>query len=509
MFDAVTRLDSVFLPGGVASMLIRLPIHRMLVIGTVLLSLACRGTETPSGLTGFDVDVDPVVRVPTSLEISPEFLLLDGSGDTATVSAKVRDQDGVVLSSAVVTWSTANSGIAAVMASGLVTAKALGVSVVEARSESLVDSIPVIVATTGAEAADYLMSDTLVGVVMAAAGTTPFALELDTIPFVLADGDEFQVYVASHFSRVELVLETPDGAATLADLTNHFGNLPSVSRRIIVSPPGTYQLIMDNPFPQFSRPTPYSIWSFRVNYAPEFIGSSFQIGDTVRGEALERPIADVDEFQVTIDREVFQVLARHLDDTPGIPRLSVGLGPVGNPLQRWSPTNGTTEWQALGTVDLRFYSDWELGAYAFMVTVVENDEAGPRSAGGYEFLLQPINQAPELVPSTFSLGDTVQGETIEDPVGGDIDEFSVTLTEGDSVSVYFNALTFDPENDLQILLLNPSEQTVLGFPSNGSDNGVTRGPIRVASSETHYVWVYGQDGISDSGPYEFALILSP
>ena len=133
---------------------------------------------------------DAVALVPTTLHVSPEFVLLDGAGDTATVSAEVGDQDGSVVDSATVAWATADSSVATIDASGLVSANAVGVSLVEAHSGILVDSIPVIVTTDGVDGVSYVLGDTLLGALTATA-------EVDTIPVVLLEGDEFQVYLRS------------------------------------------------------------------------------------------------------------------------------------------------------------------------------------------------------------------------------------------------------------------------------------------------------------------------
>ncbi|MBT8396206.1 MAG: hypothetical protein KJN92_04540, partial [Gemmatimonadetes bacterium] len=93
------------------------------------------------------------------------------------------------------------------------------------------------------------------------------------------------------------------------------------------------------------------------------------------------------------------------------------------------------------TLSIVGYSEWDPGEYEFEVYNQAWGLAEP--TGGYEFTFLPINRAPESVSPTVSLGDTVRGESISDPDGGDRDEFEIELALGDTVAIYFQALSWD------------------------------------------------------------------
>ncbi len=72
-----------------------------------------------------------------SITIAPAALLFAALGDTARLTARVADANGREVAEAVVTWSTADSSIAAVDGTGLVTSTGAGVTVVTATHDSL------------------------------------------------------------------------------------------------------------------------------------------------------------------------------------------------------------------------------------------------------------------------------------------------------------------------------------------------------------------------------------
>ena len=76
-------------------MLIRFPIHRVLVVGT-LLSLACGGKDAPTGPTE-DGTPTPVA---TTLTLSATVLSFSTLGATEQLTPTVLDQNGATLSGA-------------------------------------------------------------------------------------------------------------------------------------------------------------------------------------------------------------------------------------------------------------------------------------------------------------------------------------------------------------------------------------------------------------------------
>jgi len=68
----------------------------------------------------------PPAPVATTVTINPVSATLTALGETARLTAEVRDQNGQVMAGAQVNWTTSESGIASVSATGLVTAVANG-----------------------------------------------------------------------------------------------------------------------------------------------------------------------------------------------------------------------------------------------------------------------------------------------------------------------------------------------------------------------------------------------
>ena len=84
-------------------------------------------------------DRDPVAPgapVPTSVSVSPAQLAFESLGDTARLSAEVRDEDGGVIADATVTWSSSDPGVAAVDSAGLVASVGNGAATITAAAGS-------------------------------------------------------------------------------------------------------------------------------------------------------------------------------------------------------------------------------------------------------------------------------------------------------------------------------------------------------------------------------------
>ena len=93
----------------------RRPKVSSVVLAALALLVACGDSNTA-----------PPPPVPTSLTISPETLSLDALGDTAQLTATVRDQVGQVIAGAVVAWASSDQAVATASPSGLVTSVANG-----------------------------------------------------------------------------------------------------------------------------------------------------------------------------------------------------------------------------------------------------------------------------------------------------------------------------------------------------------------------------------------------
>lgn len=104
----------------------------LVVAGTVF--GACKESTTPA------------TPVPTSITLNQTTVTLDALGATAQLTATVKDQNGQTMSGQSVTWNAANTGVATVSGTGLVTAVANGQTSVTATSGSLNASATVTVA---------------------------------------------------------------------------------------------------------------------------------------------------------------------------------------------------------------------------------------------------------------------------------------------------------------------------------------------------------------------------
>lgn len=74
----------------------------------------------------------PVSPVPTAVVVTPESVVLTALQATSRLTAEVRDQQGRVMSGVAVTWSSNNTAVASVNATGLVTAVANGTATITA-----------------------------------------------------------------------------------------------------------------------------------------------------------------------------------------------------------------------------------------------------------------------------------------------------------------------------------------------------------------------------------------
>ena len=108
---------------------------------------AISGTPTTVGTSNVTVTVTSggaynsrtlsisVIQVPASIELSDTVLKFSAQGDTASLSATVKDAAGIIISDAVVKWITSDSNVARVSSAGLITAVGNGTAVITANSD--------------------------------------------------------------------------------------------------------------------------------------------------------------------------------------------------------------------------------------------------------------------------------------------------------------------------------------------------------------------------------------
>lgn len=120
--------------------------------------LACGGEET----TGPPPPPPPETPRATSISITPASVSLTALGDTVRLAAEVRDQNGRAIAGATVTWASGDPSVAAVNASGLVTAEDNGSTAVTATAGSASETASVMVMQVADRVAVTPPGDTLV-----------------------------------------------------------------------------------------------------------------------------------------------------------------------------------------------------------------------------------------------------------------------------------------------------------------------------------------------------------
>ena len=102
-------------------------------------------TATASGITG-SAELTVVAPVATTIAVTPDTLELTALGQTAQLSAEVRDQAGRVMEGVAVSWSSNDTTIVAVDSAGSVTATGNGMATLSATAGSASGSAAVTVA---------------------------------------------------------------------------------------------------------------------------------------------------------------------------------------------------------------------------------------------------------------------------------------------------------------------------------------------------------------------------
>ena len=127
----------------------------MALAGTLLLVLSC-------GDGAVDPTPHPPAPVVTEVRVAPASATLTALEETARLTAEVRDQNGQVMTGVAVAWTTSDTSIAVVDASGQVTAAANGSATITATAGSVSGSAAVAVAQVVSAVAVSPAADTLV-----------------------------------------------------------------------------------------------------------------------------------------------------------------------------------------------------------------------------------------------------------------------------------------------------------------------------------------------------------
>lgn len=245
---------------------------------------------------------------------------------------------------------------------------------------------------------------------------------------------------------------------------------------------------------------PYRFQLYPVDRRPEAVGSTPAVGEVVSGEAIEA-VGDVDEFTVAASggQEV-NLMFRRLSGEGDPIRLEL-LRPDGLSIK-------SVEAAAPSAPD-------ELGTGRFFLPEDEHTIriAGPAAGspaagtGAYTFELYPIDPAPETVPASISIGDTIAGESLDRP--GDVDSFTFTGTRGQLLNVFLTTEPTDPPASFRLELLTPEHNYPAEVPWGPDDvRTASTGRVLLTKTTEYGIRVQGPGtGSMDRGPYGFELYL--
>lgn len=216
--------------------------------------------------------------------------------------------------------------------------------------------------------------------------------------------------------RLEVV--APDGAVLRQATAG------SATERITMSE-GEYTIRVAMAVPYSGYVGPYEFEMLRVNRAPEAVAPTFALGDVVTGE-VKYPVGDVDEFTFEgAEGQEVTIFARHVGGTTeeGLALWLEGQGLV-------EVYAACAEW---GDCQLWRVALPHDGQHRVIVEGAYGGQIDSYAPIEYEFLVFPIDRAPESVSAEIAIGDTISGEMI-DPAG-DVDEFFFTAAAGDRLKM--------------------------------------------------------------------------
>ena len=183
----------------------------------------------------------------------------------------------------------------------------------------------------------------------------------------------------------------------------------------------------------------YELLLYPVNRAPEHVPAAIAINDTVTGEVLENS-ADIDEFAIAVAAPT--ELIGYLDGTPqlfpGSAWLTIsGAGLASTPNVQHQAGATDLEGSATGRFNVT------AGQLKIEVRGVSTDVPANQSGpAGYSVMLRHIDRQPEHLPADLAANDSTAGEQID--YVGDIDEFTVATTAGQTWNGFVHATAASP-----------------------------------------------------------------
>lgn len=381
------------------------------------------GLASVVGAAGAVADTAEVLvrQIPATLHVHPEVdtIPLD---HRAARHLTAYDSAGIPVYELSATWSSADPAVAEVDPDGIVHALAVGTATIIADAGSAADSATILVVDN-----TFIAGDTVSGVI-ATRG------ERGVFRFAAEAGQEAVVFFRSSPGNRTLELRLLAGYGTaeerlLSRIWSETGGTETWTSRIELPDDDVYAIAVESLDP-LMEPEAYTFHVYPVDPTPESIPAEFAVGDTVAGESLDH-VGDLDTFIFQADAGT--ELTAFFQPLPGAGELALwvyeGLENLGD--SGWRAGLFTPPVADLDAVGFTFRLETG-GSHIVVIDGRGEDDAGP-----YRFELYPIDRAPESVPDTIVVGDTISGEAIDRQ--GDIDTFFVD-PEGRATEILFQPM---------------------------------------------------------------------
>lgn len=330
--------------------------------------------------------------------------------------------------------------------------------------------------------------------------------DVDTYHFYGRRGDHINVMLQG------LVSPWPDGFVAVL-------NSPSTLRTFVVSPPaagalsdhqtgrldlavtGWYSVTVSGagPVDALNDTGTYRLAVAAISSSPEHVSSTLAIGDSLTAEAIDF-VGDWDQFTVAATPgQELNILFWGNPACCAWPRLVVFDPATWDTLA----TSAGQGWRVSEAVRVPSGGQIVVAVYGSAPTF--GDYTGP-----YVLQVLPLNRAPEIAPAAYTLGDTVRTEAILP--AGDIDEFTLTATPGDTLTAYFR-LPANPAPAGSWISMEPIDSAtghlLIGSPyflAGASSQFNSTGPFVVPTSGRVLLRFRGTGNLGGdpgTGPYEF------
>ena len=255
--------------------------------------------------------------------------------------------------------------------------------------------------------------------------------DVDEFTFPLAAGQEFTAFMSAGNPfplHIAAQGDFPFGAVvdTAPADTGMFG---AFTPRLVAAQGGTHVARVTGS-PTLSDTGAYRVYIYPVDRRPAQRAAAIVAGDTISGEAVNRP-GDIDEFTFSASAgDEFNAFLQAQDGSANTRLQLEAVDADGTVLgTAYSPGNAATLLsQVTGTFTMR-----SSGTHRLRVGALQQNNFGGNT-GPYRLLLYRVNKQPETQPPTLGFTDSVSGESIETP--GDVDEFQVVVPAGYGASLF-------------------------------------------------------------------------